>query len=101
MAKSKKKSRKKNGMVVPVGIVAGFMPLAINSYTWVKDLGWQRGIGMASSTLIGYNYATGSWDWNNMRFGALPIFLGMIVSRIATRFGLNAKLARTGLPIRL
>lgn len=100
MAK-KKKYRRKTGMKVPVAVVAGFAPLAINGYAWVRDMGWQTGFGMVASTLTGYNFATGQWSAQNLRFGMLPIIVGMIVSKMATRLGLNAKLARTGLPIRI
>jgi len=98
--KSKRRSRKPK-MTIPVAVIAGFAPLAINTTSWVRDLGWQVGFGQAASTLTGYNYATGTWNWANLRFGAIPILAGIVLHKLAGRLGVNRQLARTGLPIRL
>lgn len=98
--KSRRRSRKPK-MTIPVAVIAGFAPLGVNAAIWVRDLGWTKGLGTAAGTLTGYDYATGKWNMALMRFGALPIFIGVIVHKLANRFGLNRQLARTGLPIRL
>jgi len=96
-----KRRYRKPKMTIPVAVVAGFAPLAVNTVSWVQDLGWTTGLGTAASTLTGYNLATGSWNMAQMRFGTLPIMIGLIVHKLANKFGLNRQLARTGLPIRL
>jgi len=99
--RTKRKYSRKRGMKIPIAVVAGFTPLAINTFAWVRDMGWQTGFGMAASTITGYNFATGKWSMENLKFGALPMIIGVIVSKLATKLGINAKLARTGLPIRV
>jgi len=98
--KAKRRYRKPK-MTIPVAVIAGFAPLAVNGATWVRDMGWVDGLGTAASTLTGYNLSTGTWNAANLRFGTLPIIIGIVLHKIANKAGINRQLARTGLPIRL
>jgi len=111
MAKAKTKVRRvyvrpkrkyhKPKMTIPIAVIAGFAPLAVNGANWVKGLGWTEGLGVAASTLTGYNLANGKFYAGNLKFGALPIVIGLIIHKLANKFGINRQLSRTGLPIRL
>ncbi|GAI32548.1 unnamed protein product, partial [marine sediment metagenome] len=50
-------------------------------------------------SLTGYNYETHSWHPTDMRYGLLPILLGMGVHKIVgSKLGVNRALGRAKVP---
>ncbi|GAH99796.1 unnamed protein product [marine sediment metagenome] len=86
-------------MTIPLGIVAGFVPYLVN----LKQGYDAGGLGMMSMygvrSLTGYNYETHSFSVGDMRYGLMPILLGMGVHKfIGGKLGVNRALGRAKVP---
>jgi len=105
----KKRSFRKKKMTVPMLTVAGFIPGFANmhrAYTnkihdsnasGFKNLSIEAGrIYLAFDSRVG---ADPKWSWQWLWEGSIPIILGAVGSKIASRLGINAKLARAGIPL--
>lgn len=98
---AKKKSRRRNGFTLPIGIVA---PMLI---TATKAIGVYQSTNSFESAFRNYfAYYTGftgnpakTWEWEYMKYGLLPLGLGMITHKLAGRLGLNRMIASAGVPI--
>jgi len=96
----RKRSRRRNRMTLPIGIIA---PVAI---TAVKAAGVYQSTGSLESAGRNYfAYYTGytgnpakSWEWQYMKYGLLPLALGAFVHKLASKAGINNMIARTGIP---
>lgn len=98
MARNRKKNRRSgNGMTIPMAVVAGFMPLAVNvvsvSGGGLRRMGW-----MAAQALTGYDTDTQRFWYPNMWKGTFPIIIGIIVHSIASKLGVNRALGKAGIP---
>lgn len=84
---------------VPLGIVAGFVPLTITSVNAFQT-GGVRFAGMELTRLLtGYDPGTQHWSLGNMKCGTGAILAGMGVHwLLGSKLGLNRMLARTGVP---
>jgi len=98
MAKKVKRARRKRNMTLPVAVIGGFMPMA--SYVWD---GFQKGpnsgitrIGVATT---GYNPSDGSWSPATLARMMGPVALGVVVHKMANKFGLNRMISATGIPL--
>lgn len=98
MAKSKKHSRRSNGFKLPVAVVAGFTPLAVNVAS-VSGEGFGRMGWMATQAMTGYDTDTQKFWMPNMWKGLFPIILGVAVHKVASGLGLNRALSAAGVPI--
>lgn len=99
MAKTKK-VRRKSQFTVPIAVVAGLgVPAGRLWNDWQKygDINIiTREIGQF---MTGFDWTTGKWNWQPLKYGALPVAVGMMVHKIiGGRLGVNAALGRAKIP---
>lgn len=89
MAKTKKKYRKSKPFRVSIGVVAGLMPGVSNAFSALQLYGIDGMGTQISRDYLGYDPKSGAWHLFLMKGGALPLFLGGLISKLATKSGLN------------
>lgn len=93
MAKTTKKNgRSKRKFTLPLAAVAGFAPGVIGPLMFLKDQGPTAASRELARIWTGYDYTDGSFDWGRMKWGLLPAVVGMVVHKLANKFGLNRAL---------
>ncbi len=101
-AKNPGKRRRRGGMTIPLATVAGFAPLVANVIGGFRVGGPEKALDNLSAGLTGYSFQAGIWSpLYALKWGIGPILMGAFVSKLASRFGVNRVLARTGLPLRI
>jgi len=98
MAKAKKRRHSKKGFTIPLAALAGFIPLANQAV-----LGWREGgivrVGdRVTASLTGYDPATQKWNSGHLVHGPVPIMLGILTHKVASKLGVNRMLASAGVP---
>lgn len=92
------KRRSKGGMTLPIAVLAGFVPLALNAKKDYDDGGLQvLGKGLVLRT-TGMNTETLKWMPEYLMQGVGPIVVGVFVHKLASKLGINRGLARAGVP---
>jgi len=94
----KKVARKAKGMTLPLAVVGGLLPGATAVITTGTKTGWEAAGRTAGFIYTGYDYTTGKWSIDNMRLGLMPLVVGVLVHKVASRLGINRAIASTGLP---
>lgn len=100
MAK-KRAPRRNGGMTIPLAVVAGFAPLAMGELGAVKRALAGDTAGASQQAVIyatGYNIDTKSFHWPTFVGSYGPILAGMVVHKLAGKFGANRALANAGVP---
>ncbi len=107
MAK-KKKNRRRPGMKVPLLTIAGFIPgvtamkRKYDDSSWDPNSRWNSVSIEASRIYLGLDPRVGvtpKWSGQYMMYGTIPILLGVMASKIASRMGVNRVFGR--LPVKL
>jgi hypothetical protein len=94
----KAKHHRKAGMTLPLAVLAGFAPLALNALKDYKDGGVQvLGKGLVLRT-TGMNTETGKFMPEYLVQGMGPIVVGLLVHKVASKMGINRSLAGAGVP---
>jgi len=97
-----KKTRKhsKPQMTIPLAVVAGFVPLAKDVYTGYTSYGVTGAGHYLVGGITGYDTNTGKFNlpWAASHFW-LPVGAGLVVHKLAGRFGINRALSRAGIPL--
>lgn len=98
---SKPIHRKKAGFTLPVAVVAGFAPGVMRLATVVKNGGGIEQVGtIAAVQYLGYDTINGKMNLQSMKFGTLPILLGMLVHKfVGGTMGVNRMMAKAGIPV--
>jgi hypothetical protein len=100
MAKAKKKHRRRNGLTIPLAVVGGFGPGVARTIAATTSTGFTTGMYEASRIYTGYDPATGSFNFANMKYGTGPALLGVLVHKfIGGKLGINRVLAGAGIPL--
>lgn len=97
----KTKRHSKPGMTIPLAVVAGFAPLAMGELGAVKRALAGDTAGASQQAVIyatGYNMDTKSFSWPTFVGSYGPIVAGMLVHKLASKFGVNRALASAGVP---
>jgi len=95
-----KKHHRRPGFTLPLAVVAGFASPVGRAGSQFINVGWQAGVSEISKSMIGIDpYANPiKFDWTYLRYGLVPIALGVGVHKLAGMFGLNRMIARAGIP---
>lgn len=98
MAK-KKTRRRRNGIKIPVALLAGFIPyIGQLSSAWSAG-GWDS-FSKTAPKIVGYDGYTSKWHPKYfVQSGGLAILAGAIVHKLASRLGINRSIANMGIPI--
>lgn len=101
MAKKKANPRRRrNGITVPIAVVAGFIPGFYNVAEHTRLYGWRGGIKEMGRIYMAFDHTTGNWDWDWLKYGTIPILIGLLAHNLIGRgLGLNRALARARLPV--
>ena len=92
--------RRAKRMTVPLAIVAGFVPAALDIKLAYKVGGFEAALGHVSLCASGYDPSDGVWK-PMFAFEKLygPLLLGAVVHSAANHLGINRVLAKAGIPI--
>lgn len=97
---AKAKHHKKAGMTIPLAVVGGLVPMGADLVSAYKVGGAEAALGHVSLCTTGYDPADGKWKPSfamQKLYG--PLFLGMMVHKLAGRLGVNRMLAGAGVPL--
>lgn len=97
MARTKKHHRRGKGITFPIAVVAGFIPAAVD--LWGKKDNPMALGNEASRIFLGWDYWDANFDLQRMKWGTLPIIIGLLVHKfVGGKLGINKMLARSGVP---
>jgi len=95
----KAKHHHKAGMTVPLGVVAGFMPLAMFAYDGFQYGGWTNVGHRLLAGLTGYNTTTHKFESVQLKNGLYPLLAGLAAHKIVGQWlGVNRMLAKAKIP---
>ena len=101
MATKKKGFRRGRGFTLPLAIVAGFLPMALDTFKYSKTTtsdGWNQGVRYLVESTTGYDPQANYWSWSLMR-PMLPILAGLITHKlIGGKLGVNRMLGQARVP---
>lgn len=100
MAKKKKSRRSKRSVALPLTIVSSLGYVAGNTYGDIKRNGLETGTAMFFGNFTGFRSAPNQpqWDASRLKYGLIPMLLGVGVHKVASKLGLNRALASSGIP---
>lgn len=101
MAKKKSRRRSRGLGIPPVSIIAGVLPGVANVLGGFQAAGLRGAAQTASVIYTGYDPNTGQWNLAWMGRGTMPILIGFLVHRVASRVGINRTLASARIPFRI
>ena len=90
---------RKKSFTLPVAILAGVAPGAIMTVNAFKTYGTTGGAIYAGKIYTGYNIDSNKFNLADMRYGTLPVLVGFLVHKVASAIGINAAIARAGIPV--
>lgn len=97
MAKAKV-AKKKAQFTVSLASAAGFVPLAKTAYDGYQFGGITTAMNEVTLAMTGYDPQRRVWRAANLMKGAVPIGLGLLVHKIASKLGVNRALGRAKIP---
>lgn len=96
--KAAKKKTRKNKTTVPIAVVGGIAAGMYDPVRYFAAGNYDYGVEMLTRSYVGYNPRTKELDIKGLRRGLLPLGIGVLVHKVAGKFGVNRMIARTGLP---
>ena len=92
--------RRKKQFTIPLAIVFGFMPAAMDVKNNAASLGWAGSLAHTGAGLIGYDTVSNKYvGWRQASAAGAPaIAVGFGVHVVASKLGLNRMLANAGIP---
>lgn len=105
MAKTKSRRRRYFGgrsrtyharkMTIPLAVVAGFVPTAVG--VWNRRASGTEVANYLQAGFTGIG-TDGKFNLANLRVGLVPVLAGFGVHKIASMFGVNRAIGRSGIP---
>lgn len=96
----KAKHHRKAGLTVPLAVIGGLVPMATDIMAAYKAGGAQCAVEHVSMCTTGYDPSDGKVKLGfamQKLYG--PLFLGMMVHKLAGRLGVNRMLSGAGVPL--
>jgi len=94
-----KRRHKRPGMTIPLGVVAGFVPLGLFAYDGLVIGGPQNASSRVAMRLTGYDSSVHKWFFKELAMGWAPILGGIFAHKAANRLGINRAIAHAGIPL--
>jgi hypothetical protein len=94
--RTSKRSYRKKGITIPIGIVAGLAPGAMG--VWQRRDNMANALDFIANAYTGVSPQSGKFNAGSLRFGLLPLVAGFAVHKIAGMVGINRALAGAGVP---
>ncbi|GAI69904.1 unnamed protein product [marine sediment metagenome] len=91
--------RKRGGLTLPLAVIGGFVPALCDLRAAYKFGGFPCALEHVSLCTTGYDPYDGKWKPGfaaEKLYG--PLFLGVVVHKLAGRLGINRLIAQTGIP---
>jgi hypothetical protein len=87
-------------MTIPIAVLAGFVPLAKDVAMGYSASGMQGAGHYLVGGVTGYDTNTGKFNvpWALSHFW-LPVTAGLVVHKLAGKFGVNRALSSAGIPL--
>jgi hypothetical protein len=93
-----RKSAGPRKMTIPLAVVAGFAPPA--TYLWSQRSGGIGNVGNEMGKIFtGWDGYSHTWNANYLKWGLLPIGIGVVVHKVSNMLGVNRQLAAMGIPL--
>ena len=86
-------------MTIPLGVVAGFVPLGMFAYDGMIAGGPVNAVQRVAQRLTGYDNSVHKWMWKEFAMGWAPILGGIFAHKVANRLGINRALKSAGVPL--
>jgi len=100
MARTRKKSRRKNGFTLPLAVVAGVAPGVIGPIQHAMWHGPMGGVKELGRIWTGYDFTDGTFDIWRLKYGLLPAVMGGLAHwLIGSKLGINRMLGRARIPV--
>lgn len=99
-SRPKAKHHRKAGMTIPLAVIGGLVPMGVDVVQAYKIGGAEAALGHVSMCTTGYDPSDGKIKLGfamQKLYG--PLFLGMMVHKVAGRLGVNRMLSRAGVPV--
>lgn len=96
-AKKSSKHRRRQTRI-PLAVLAGFSVPAMEAYKAFGETGISGATGILLAGFTGYNKWEHKFILGNLKLGLVPVGLGLIVHKLATKFGLNRIIRNSGIP---
>ena len=90
----KKPQRKKRSFTVPLATVAGVVAAVAEPIQTALTGNYVAAADQFCQAMTGYSFYQRNWKLERLMQGAVPIMVGGGVSTIASKLGVNRKLAR-------
>lgn len=99
---SKPRRRRKSSFTLPLAVMAPASFVAIQAFYKWQNGNFGEGLNYLTSAFTGFDFSTSGmnvWDVQRLKNGLLPVGMGIIAHKLASRFGVNRALASAGVPI--
>lgn len=93
-----KRTHSKRKFTLPLAIVAGLTPYVWHEYDLYKSGGLGEALKYASKPFVPIDPFSGKFDTCDLKWGLIPMGVGIGVHMIANKLGLNRMLGRAGIP---
>lgn len=90
----KKSTRKKRSFTIPLATVAGVIAAVAEPIQTAMTGNYIAAADQFVQGMTGYSFYQRNWKPERLMQGAVPIIMGGVVSTVATKIGVNRKLAR-------
>jgi len=97
-APAKKRSRRKNNLIFPLAIVAPMAYVGAGTVSNISKIGLSSSMAVLTNQMTGYDPRTNDWKLSRLKNGLGPILVGALIHKVASKFGLNRALSRSGVP---
>lgn len=98
MAKRGKKRSSKKGPTIPLAIAAPLVSVGADYANSVKSQGFAQASRFLNEKMTGFDISTGQFHFSSMKYGALPVVVGGLVHKMASKVGINRAIAGAGIP---
>jgi hypothetical protein len=97
----KAKHRRQAKARIPLAVLAGFVPTVAYCIEGAREssVPWSEVSHRLTKRMTGYDRTTGKWNFADLAQGWGPVVAGLVVHKLANRFGLNRMIARSGIPL--
>ena len=100
---AKKKARRRNKrFTIPIGLVAPLAAVGLDAYKDASQFSGgfyaPRFVDRLMYGMTGYSYLANDWKLWRLQYGLLPIGVGFMAHKLASKIGINRALASAGVP---
>ena len=95
---AKRRRRRSNSFTIPLAVAAPVAYLGIETVQNFTKIGATASMAVLVNQMTGYDPRTKDWKIDRLKYGFLPIVMGVLAHKVAGKLGVNRALGRAGLP---